>query len=546
MRRLLVFLLVFWSLGVCPGQVFPKAAPLATARVSVKGKPKYAAVQSYANANVTAGDVRIFWTQAELKVWRQRAQSGPYKTLGDAYTNSPGEWGRMLSDANRFRDNPINAGSDTSNRRTIWKGYPGTVIDPGTYVYPIWQGVREVQAAFVGLVLNDTSYLMKVKRNLLAQVRRPDTTGYVTLDASKWPTGSGAPGAHPSFQTGANEGKWCQRMAQQLDYAWSVFTQAERAEVISFLDKYADFEARTMTAKFVNDGLPGIASGNLTPAHPSRMESTNNTVWWVPTNYPRYAVWDACSCKVYTGRNADGSLGYQIPFAAFSFNNRDGDRMPIILLVELLKKNNGQAQNQARLTLYKTIVKGWLTYSVFSDGTYGEYERDRDYGCNQRGVAHYGGILVESYLTGAWLLQRQGDTELRDWTTRAGVATTICQTGDTAKSLKRVAQRLAAFCQQSKRLYAGAVLDSNLIQINDPLPTQFGDGNWTHDHLLDIAGKLWPDLNYKNVYQRRAAGTSQLPTSGYSPAKGIPRFFMGTGATFPSFPFMYGGMENCK
>ena len=499
-------------------------------------------IATHAQAIYNPKDQPILHSKAEVAAWKQRALAGPYRIAGDAYTNSPAEWQTILTDANAFRADPVNVGSDSDPRRTVWLGYPGTVIDPGTFTYPNWHGVKAVSAAIAFQVTGDKSYADAVRVWLLAQARMPDIAGYTSLNMTKWPTGAGR-GAKPSFETGANEGKFAQRRAFCLDLIWETCNASERAEIIADLDRCAEWLCRTTIAKFVNDGLPKFATGDITTAT-GRFTENNTLTWGTPGKQTRYAVWSKTMDTVYVGRKEDGTLSYRIPFAAFSFNNRDADRMPAVLWVELLKRKAGLPENPDRMLCYKTWVKGWLTYSVFPDGTYGEYERNGDYSCPPRGIAHYGGIVVEACLVGAEMLARQGDYELRDYTTREGVATTKCGPIDAPKSLRLVTQRLAAFCNGTTPLYYGAVAPANLLQIYQRGPTAFGDGHWTHDHLLAIAGKLWPDLNYRTTYQRIAPGTTQLTGKDYSPSTSIPRFFSGTGAQFGSAAFLWGGLEH--
>src|SRR5262244_1266049 len=46
-------------------------------------------------------------TQEELNIWRQRTQSGPYRTSGDVRSNSPGDWDSIRSRAAQFAGNPL-------------------------------------------------------------------------------------------------------------------------------------------------------------------------------------------------------------------------------------------------------------------------------------------------------------------------------------------------------------------------------------------------------------------------------------------------------
>lgn len=45
-------------------------------------------------------------TDQELVIWRERAAHGPYRRVGDAMTNSPGDWDRIADNARRFVARP--------------------------------------------------------------------------------------------------------------------------------------------------------------------------------------------------------------------------------------------------------------------------------------------------------------------------------------------------------------------------------------------------------------------------------------------------------
>ena len=45
-------------------------------------------------------------TQEELVILQARAASGPFKSAGDAFPNSPGEWDRIAKRASDFMANP--------------------------------------------------------------------------------------------------------------------------------------------------------------------------------------------------------------------------------------------------------------------------------------------------------------------------------------------------------------------------------------------------------------------------------------------------------
>jgi hypothetical protein len=115
----------------------------------------------------------VFYTAEELAMWRSRAKNGPFKSKGDAFPNSPGDWDRMVKDATTFLN--------TSNDAMVWKGLNQSVLD-----YPIGESdkfifrsstayyyVNMMSAALVDLVQETTTYRSKLKKVMLAQAQMP-------------------------------------------------------------------------------------------------------------------------------------------------------------------------------------------------------------------------------------------------------------------------------------------------------------------------------------------------------------------------------------
>ena len=91
------------------------------------------------------------FTTQELAAWRARIAEPKFVTAGDAGTNTPGDWTRILGYANTFLANPSIASNDSNQNASLWTGYPTLVID-GDY-YPRWHGHKMQCAAFAFKVL---------------------------------------------------------------------------------------------------------------------------------------------------------------------------------------------------------------------------------------------------------------------------------------------------------------------------------------------------------------------------------------------------------
>ena len=53
-----------------------------------------------------ASRIGLFHTAADVEMWRDRAEYGPYQTEGDAFSRSPGEWDKVVADAEAVRADP--------------------------------------------------------------------------------------------------------------------------------------------------------------------------------------------------------------------------------------------------------------------------------------------------------------------------------------------------------------------------------------------------------------------------------------------------------
>ena len=115
----------------------------------------------------------LHFTKEELEIWKKRAVSGPYRVKGDAQLNSPGDWTRVVAEANEFLANP------SADR---WVGYTGTGCFPSGDTYePKVKAVRMQSAAFVWLVTGNDKYLAPIKEELLWHAQQPLLAGHPVL-----------------------------------------------------------------------------------------------------------------------------------------------------------------------------------------------------------------------------------------------------------------------------------------------------------------------------------------------------------------------------
>ena len=108
----------------------------------------------------------LFVTQQELTIWRQRANSGPYKSAGDVSANSPGDWNRIVANRNSFASNPSN-GRWTSGPTNLTNGCVNTTGNlPPNWRSTDW-AIRLRDAAFHDLVMGVTTNQAAIKAEIL-------------------------------------------------------------------------------------------------------------------------------------------------------------------------------------------------------------------------------------------------------------------------------------------------------------------------------------------------------------------------------------------
>ena len=114
----------------------------------------------------------LHYTPAELEIWRERAQRGPYRQAGDVSPGSPGDWERISDNAEEFLDSDLDdlrwspdwgSGAMPETERTGDRD----LIPDADYLFQ----VRD--AAFYALVMDDEELGREVIEELVAQAREP-------------------------------------------------------------------------------------------------------------------------------------------------------------------------------------------------------------------------------------------------------------------------------------------------------------------------------------------------------------------------------------
>jgi len=439
-------------------------------------------------------------TQEELNIWKQRAQSGPYKSAGDVQTNSPGDWTRIQNNANTFLANPSAERWSGQPTGSCWSSSVGTPVTPA-----ITWGERLRDAGFAYLITGTTSYRDAVRNELLAQA---GTAGTNWTDTIRWSATTGcATGDAYSHEIMM----WIVKLLYGYDYIRSSLSAADRT---------------TLDTWFLNGGIfwEKVVDNLIKTRFPNR-DSDN------------YSVYNTA----YDPNGDDGSPAEVTHFGGYvkhgwmeAWNNRNASQVMMFGLVGILTNNSNLKSQSQR------YFKEWMQYGVFADGTNSDFSRSVDDNVPAAGW-YYGGSMANHMAILADAFARAGDLELYQYSTSNGKY----GTAGGPKTLNKVV-----------RLYMNYV-DHSVLRYGTADPAKNGDPSWLQDSDDEITGQkrihdtwfapvniYFKDNYITNVYTRKAPGQNGYTTPGY-PATVAAGFcpYCGVQGTFPGVLFMFGQME---
>ena len=431
----------------------------------------------------------LLWDENDLSVWRDRAINGPYKTLGDSFDSLvPGEWNRIVSDKNAFMSNP------TTDREPVLE-----IPDNGVY-----RGSQDmVAAAFYSLVQSDSTIASTVKAEILWHARASGTqvspTQSIITDQGNWWKAS-----------------WLLRFLISADFVKEHFSASELAEVKGWLSQWAH-------------------------AYESSVHEELNNVW--PNRYnrdytnPGFATTSA-GYSVYAYQDSNGVMHNRIPASARYYNNRRSTIMQVVGLIAVWMED---ATLMDRAKLY---VEEWLQFSVFPDGSVGEYERNKLSGNIQQGMI-YNAANLEACISIASALSRRGDHSLFEFSTRNGRWGTESVGSEPDKNLKMAVYAHMDLIEHERDWYfdRGSVIDDHRIDSTSETGSNVGY-QWVGEiYFAPMGNRYWKDERIKRGYMRTATNSvayfSKFGTAG--PLGGP---WGGHQAAFPSMLFMFAEMEN--
>ena len=314
-----------------------------------------------------SGRSGLHFTATELELWRHRAHSGPYKSKGDAGTNTPGDWDRISSNTQRFVAAP-SAG--------LWNGPSITgCIEQHDEKPPRDESTNLRDAAFYSLVKDDPKVRAAVAQRLLAQARMK---GVDYTNTARWCSGK-------VFDVGPNFAiaHWMTQHLFAYDYVGrDYFTPQEQALLDNWFHAgarvhYEDTEYALSTL-FVNrnadDYRPRVAAG-------------------------------------FSGTAYDGSK--PLSKIARAYNNRRASQMRYVALTGIFLDDNAYKASSKR------FVKEYIKYAVYPEGFTGDFNRwtssDEEKGWT------YAASLAAHVITIADAFARDGDGELYNYVTSEGI-----------------------------------------------------------------------------------------------------------------------------
>jgi hypothetical protein len=426
-------------------------------------------------------------TQEELNIWKQRAKSGPYKTKGDVRPNSPGDWDRILSNANSFRSNP-------SQER--WNGYTGSGCMTGSHTGPgLERGVKLRDAAFAYLILEDTSYRDAVRNELLAQA---SLSGTDFGNTTKFSTASGCLGQQTGAAAMQDINAWVLHLTIGYDYIRSSLTSTQRTALDEWFLNAATFL-------------------NKRPAEVAR------------SRWPNRDNDDYSSSPDPQGPAQNGVLYFGGPVCyqwAQAWSNLPQSQTKTAGLIGVML-NNTSLINSA-----KRFMKEWMRYNIYPDGSSCELDRWQT-NARQRGFGYWG-ATISHFVIFADALARTGDTELYEYTTSDGRYASL----GGPKNIFTVMTRYLQLRDHTVKRYATASASENgnatyLIDGEDSTYHAIGDV------FMAPANLFFRDSYIKTHYMRTWSGAPDYPTT---PPVGVSNWGGAHGA-LPGLLFMFGQME---
>ena len=441
-------------------------------------------------------------TQEEVNVWKQRAQSGPYRVAGDAQINSPGDWTRILNNANAFR-----AAGNTSE---TWGGQPGGSCWSNDSSSPALPGVSRGEmlrdTAFRFLVLGNTADRDAALAGLLDQAAQPGTNW---SDTSRWNNNDGC--LYNDAWMWHME-LWFGKLLVAYDYIRHAISSADRATLDNWFTGHARLVGKNLTDSQLASRFVDRYADNYSMRYTNCVSAT----------------------PIYVGgpTHCDFSEGW---------NNRNGQGVRNMAMIGVMT-NNATFKASA-----KRYFQEWLRFAVWPDGTEGQMHRATadNFPTTMPGQGyHYSSLMIGSMITIADVFARSGDTSLYEYSTSLGDPAGAFIPAGGPKSLLTVMTKFMHHLDHTVVRYtAGHNGQSDfIIDSNDDSTGERKNG----DNYLAHGNLYYKSAYIKSAYLRTAPGKNGYTTPPY-PAD-VAGFgscvYCGEWGIYPGILFMYGQMEN--
>ncbi|WP_269523439.1 hypothetical protein [Coraliomargarita parva] len=440
----------------------------------------------------------ILWDQTDLEEWQKRTVNGPYRVSGDAFDPQiPGEWQRLTESAATFAADPAAERKSSYTIQTSSSGASAAVYIRNHRVM--------LDAAFYSLVMNDSELAGQVKDELLWHARNSnlqmDPAQYQRTDYGNW--------------WGA---AWILRLVMCADFVETSFSSSELAEFRAWVKDWAYSYEYSVHKELTG----GVFSNRADRDYETGLG---------------YAAKEDYFGSTYAYKDASGTLHNPIAWVHKFYNNRRAGVMEFVGLAGVWLED---AFLKERAKLY---VEEWIKFSVFPDGSVGEYERNNLSGNVQQGF-NYNGYNLESAVAITDALARSGDSSLYEFATRDGMYGTECGDGDADKTLKMIVTTHLDLIEKKKDWYYDGAAVQEVYRIDNTSETGIEIGTqWNSEiYFAPMGNRYWNDSRIQKGYMRQNSGsiayTSPLGSAG--PYGGPWR---GHQASFPSVLFMFGQME---
>ena len=479
------------------------------------------------------------WSAAQIAAWKQAANLGPYRTDSDWCPHSPGDWARVVAFRKQFVRRPLaTAKASSSDTVSLHTGYQVGGVPNLSEGYPVWAGRKAQATAFHYLLTNNDSSGAAVRVWWLAQMSQTSNYAFV----GNWTSGI-------AYEAGKFEAEFLSCCLYTVDMIWDRLSSAERTQSQAYFTACALWFYTKAVTGAVGQDFPQIEGSSfsqvgrnasaayceaytrLSPAeHAYFAKERSATNGWAGDGY------------IHLYRDAAGQAGPVLTRLAQDFNNRTGSRIYFVGLVGLYFNNAGFAN------LSIGYHKAWMIASVYANGTFGEYERNGDYGNPSQGAHWYGAEVVQTYTMTAYHLWRlRGDSSLFAFKTAQGFWGTECQGGQT-KSLLTVIGRQIDNMRGVNPLYYNTISEANRICHRNPNNVrqidQCGTGylESPFDYTFAVANAYYRRDNLKNAYLRYSSGIGPYTGNMASAAKCY-LSWGGTDAALPGVLFMFANKE---